>query len=266
MDFIREITENIWVQRCFWSIIVILVSVLIYVIIARFLTNKEKKGSKILSSKKNKTFIRMLKSLVAYTLGIFTLLVILQIFGINVTSMLAGVGIAGIIIGFALQDALKDIFRGFEIISDNYYSIGDVIKFGNNTGRVQSVTLRTTKIQDINTMNIVSIANRNIDQVEVLSGNIYIPIPLPYELKVKDAEAIMEEIIKTLGKKDSVTSAKYQGINAFSDSSLNYQIVVTCDPADQLQVRRDALRVIVLTLEDHKLSVPYPQLDIHTKK
>ena len=266
MDFIREITENIWVQRCFWSVIVILVSILIYVIIARFLTNKEKKGSKILSSKKNKTFIRMLKSLVAYTLGIFTLLVILQIFGINVTSMLAGVGIAGIIIGFALQDALKDIFRGFEIISDNYYSIGDVIKFGNNTGRVQSVSLRTTKIQDINTMNIVSIANRNIDQVEVLSGNIYIPIPLPYELKVKDAEAIMEEIIKTLEKRDTIISAKYQGINAFSDSSLNYQIVVTCDPVNQLQVRRDALKTIVLALEDHKLSIPYPQLDIHTKK
>ena len=266
MDFIREIAENIWVQRCFWSVIVILVSILIYVIIARFLTNKEKKGSKILSSKKNKTFIRMLKSLVAYTLGIFTLLVILQIFGINVTSMLAGVGIAGIIIGFALQDALKDIFRGFEIISDNYYSIGDVIKFGNNTGRVQSVSLRTTKIQDINTMNIVSIANRNIDQVEVLSGNIYIPIPLPYELKVKDAEAIMDEIVKTLKKKETITSAKYQGINALSDSSLNYQIVVTCDPVNQLQVRRDALKTIVLTLEDHKLSVPYPQLDIHTKK
>ncbi len=266
MDFIRDIVENVWVRRCFWSAIVILISILIYAIISRFLTRKEKKNSKILSNKQNKTFIRMLKSIVGYTLSIFTLLVILQIFGVNVTSMLAGVGIVSIVIGLALQDALKDIFRGFEIISDNYYSIGDVIKYGDNTGQVQSISLRTTKIQDINTMNIVSIANRNIDQVEVLSGNIYIPIPLPYHLKVKDAEAIMGEIIKPLEKRDNITSVKYQGINAFSDSSLNYQIVVTCDPMNKLQVRRDALKVIVQALEDHKLSIPYPQIDIHTKK
>ena len=266
MDFIREIVENVWVRRCFWSAIVILISILIYVIISRFLTRKEKKNSKILSNKQNKTFIRMLKSIVGYILSIFTLLVILQIFGVNVTSMLAGVGIVSIVIGLALQDALKDIFRGFEIISDNYYSIGDVIKYGDNTGQVQSISLRTTKIQDINTMNIVSIANRNIDHVEVLSGKVYIPIPLPYSLKVKDAEDIMEEIVKTLAKKDGITDVKYQGINTFTDSALNYQIVITCDPMNQLQLRRDALKTIVLTLEAHKLSIPYPQLDIHTKK
>ena len=148
------------------------------------LNNKEKKNTKILSSKKNKTFIRMLKSIVGYTIAIFTVLVILQIFGINVSSMLAGVGIASIVIGFALQDAMKDIFRGFEIISDGYYDIGDVIKYGDNVGQVQSISLRTTKLQDMNTMNIVSIANRNINQVEVVSGYLYITVPFPYNIKV----------------------------------------------------------------------------------
>lgn len=266
MNFIKDILGNIWVQRSFWSLIVILFSYLIYHVIARLLKNKEKKNSKILSDKKNKTFIRMLKSTVGYTIAIFAMLVILQIFGVDVTSMLAGVGIASIVIGFALQDALKDIFRGFEIISDGYYSIGDVIKYGNNTGQVQSISLRTTKIQDINTMNIVSIANRNIDQVEIVSGNIYIPIPLPYELKVEDAEAILHEIIKRLSKHEGITSAKYQGITAFADSSLNYQIVVSCEPLSQLQIRRDCLRTIVTTLEEHKIHIPYPQLDVHAKK
>lgn len=266
MQFIEGIIENIWIQRSFWSLIVILFSFLIYHIVARFLDNKEKKNSKILSSKKNKTFIRMLKSIVGYTLAIFTALVILQIFGINVTSMLAGVGIASIVIGFALQDAMKDIFRGLDIISDSYYDIGDVIKFGDNTGQVQSISLRTTKIQDINTMNIVSIANRNIDQVEIVSGYLYIPIPLPYELKVSNAESILQEIVKSLSKHEGITSVSYQGITALADSSLNYQIVVVCDPMSQLQIRRDCLRTIVTTLEEHNVHIPYNQLDIHNKK
>ena len=266
MDLIHDIISNVWFQRALWSAIVILISLIIYRAVARFLDSKEKKSTKILSQKKNKTLIRMFKSIVGTSLAIIATLTILQIFGVNVTSMLAGVGIASIVIGFALQDALKDIIRGFEIVSDSYYEIGDVIKYGDNVGQVLSVTLRTTKLQDINTMNMVSIANRNIDQVEIVSGYIYIPIPVPYEVKVEDAEVAMHDIVGYLSRKSDITSAKYQGVTAIAESSLNYQIVVTCDPMNQLQVRRDSLRTIVTTLESHNIHIPYAQLDIHTKK
>ena len=266
MQLVESIVGNVWVQRCFWSIVVILFGLGIYRAISKFLSHREQKNSKILSSKKNKTFIRMIKSIIGYTISIFTVLVVLQIFGVNVTSMLAGVGIASVVIGFALQDALKDIFRGFEIISDDYYNIGDVVKYGDNTGQVIAIGLRTTKIQDINTMNIVSIANRNIDQVEIVSGRIYIQVPLPYELKVEKAEAALHDIIRSLAHHKEITDAKYQGITALGESSLNYQIAVTCDPMDTVQTRRDCLRTIVTTLESHKITIPYNQLDVHTKK
>lgn len=266
MDFVKDILENVWVQRGFWSAIVVLFSLFLYHIITRVLNRKEKKSSKLMSSKKNKTIIRMLKSVVAGTISIITVLMVLQIYGINVTSMLAGVGIVGIVVGFALQDSLKDIIRGFVIISDNYYEIGDVVKFGDNIGPVTSISLLTTKLQDINTNNYVSIANRNIDQVEIDPGYVYIPIPLPYELKIEKAEEIMHEIIKKLEHHEGITSAKYQGITKLDTSSLNYQIVITCDPANKLQMRRDTLRIIMTTLESHKVSIPYEQLDLHNKK
>lgn len=219
-----------------------------------------------MNNKKNKTLIRMLKSIVAGILSILTVLMVLEIYGINVNSMLAGVGVASIVIGFALQDSLKDIIRGFVIVSDDYYEIGDVIKFDDNLGPVVSVSLLTTKIQDINTMNIVSIANRNIDKVEVDPGYIYIPIPMPYELKVEKAEAIMKEIVKNLQKQERVTTAAYQGITKFDTSALDYQVVITCNPADRLQARRDSLRTIYTTMEANKIHVPYTQLDVHAKK
>ena len=169
-----NILENTWVQRGIWSLAVVLFSGITYRIISKFLSKKETKNSKILSDKKNKTFIRMLKSIIGYILTIITVLMVLQIYGVDVSSMLAGVGIVSIIIGLALQDALKDIFRGFDIVTDDYYDIGDIIKFGENTGKVLSISLRTTKIQDISSLNIVSIANRNISQVEVVSEAIFI--------------------------------------------------------------------------------------------
>jgi small-conductance mechanosensitive channel len=114
-------------------------------------------------------------------------------------------------------------------------------------------------------MNIVSIANREIDEVEVVSGYLYITVPLPYGLKIAKAEPVLNEIVTTLQKGNNVTSAAYQGLTDIANSSLNYQIVVTCDPMNQLQVRRDCLGTIVRTLEEHKISIPYNQLDIHQK-
>ena len=224
-------------------------------------SNKNKR----LSEKRRKTYGRMVKSLVCTLLVVIIVLIVLQFFGINVASILASVGIASIIIGFALQDALKDIIRGIEIITGNYYEIGDVIKFGDNLGEVQSITIRTTRIQDINTMNIVSIANRNIDKVEVDTGYIYIKVPLPYSLKIEKADEIMKEIAKKILKAELVTSAQYQGLETVGSSSLDYQVVATCEPLDRLQARRNCLHAIIQTLEENRIAIPYEQLDVHTK-
>ncbi len=224
------------------------------------------KTSKVFSNKKRKTYLRVLRSTILAAIAIVIVLIILQLLGINVNSMLAGVGIASIVIGFALQDAMKDIFRGLEIVSDNYYDIGDVIKYGDNTGQVISINLSTTKIQDINTMNIVSIANRNINQVEVVTGYIYLQIPLPLRIKPDAAKLITAEIAKNVKKLNGVTSIVDQGLTAITNSSLNYQIQITCDPMNQLQIRRDALGVIVDTLASHKILLPYTQFDLHNKK
>ena len=225
-----------------------------------------KKPSQIFSDKKRKTYLRMLRSIIVAAVLIIIILIILQALGINVSSMLAGVGIASIIIGFALQDAMKDIFRGLEIVSDNYYDIGDVIKYDDNFGQVLSINLRTTKIQDINSMNIVSIANREIDKVEVSTGYIYLSAPFPLSIKPDTAKGVMGEMVDAISKMPRVTSVINQGITNITNSSLNYQFQITCNPMDQLQVRRDCLGVIAETFAAHKIPLPYTQLDIHSKK
>ena len=96
-------------------------------------------------------------------------------------------------------------------------------------------------------------------------GYIYILTPLPYEIKIEKADEVMKEAVKKLQKTDLITSASYQGLSKISESSLDYQVVVTCDPITRLQARRNALHTIVEILEEYKISIPYAQLDIHTK-
>lgn len=260
-----EIINNIWVQRIFWSIITIIISTLIYSVISHVISDRERKNSKVFSSKKNHTFIKMLKSIIRYILIIVSFFIILQIFGVNVSSMLAGVGIIGIIIGFAIQDALKDIIKGFDIISDNYYRVGDVIKYGDIIGKVLVVGLKTTKVQDLASLNNISIANRNIDQVEVVSDAIHINIPLPYDLKIDKAEAVISEIITEIKSLPDVKEATYLGLTEFATSALEYQIRVFCEPSLRRPVRRASLGAIVRVLETHRISIPFTQIDVHQK-
>ena len=229
-------------------------------------SNKGIKAIKKLSDKRRKTYTRMFRSIILAVIVIVVILVVLQFLGVNVSSMLAGVGIASIVIGFALQDAMKDIFRGLEIVNGGYYNIGDIIKFGDNYGQVLSITLRTTRIQDYNTMNIVSIANRKIDQIEVVSEYIYLPIPLPLRIKPDSASKVVSEIADQILLIPEVTSAINQGPSAITNSALTYQIQITCDPAARLATRRAALEKVISILAEHKILLPYQQLELHARK
>lgn len=266
MDFIEEVIHNVWVQRFFWSAIVIIASIIIYALISRIINRREQSKTKLLTNKKGRTMVRMIKSITRYILIILDVLIILQIFGVDISSMLAAAGIASVIIAFAIQDALKDIIRGFDIVSDNYYNVGDIVKIGTFEGKVLAVGLKTTKIQDIVTGNLVSIANRNIIEAEIMSGVIDLDVPFPYEVGINKAEKILVEIAELISQQEDVTEAEYRKITNFSASSLDYRIRVVTNPSLRLQVRRDCLDTIAKALATHKISIPYPQLDLHTAK
>lgn len=266
MDVFQEIINNIWVQHFFWAFITIIITVIIYGIISHILNAHERRKPKLLANKKSKTYARMLRSIIRYILIIADVLIILQIFGVDVSSMLAAAGIAGVIIAFAVKDALQDIIRGFDIVSDNYYNVGDVVKIGTVEGKVLAVGLKTTKLEDINTKNIVSIANRSIVEVEVMSDMIDIDVPLPYELGLADAEKILGEAVEEIKKQENVTNSEFRKTSNFSPSSMDYRIKVFGPPALRPQIRRDALGTIATILAKHHISIPYPQVDLHTKK
>lgn len=266
MDFLDSFFKNIWVVRIISSLIVIIISFFIYQFVSHAI-EKHSIGSngKISLNNKTKTYLRLIKSIIRYLFIIITILIILEVNGIHISSLLAGVGIFSIIIGFAIQDALKDIIKGFDIISDSYYQVGDIIKYKDVTGKVLSIGLKTTKLEDIYSLNIISISNRNIEQVEVVSHLINIDIPFSYDVKLEKAEEVIGIIVEEINKKSNIEKCEYRGLNRFDDSSIAYQIKVYCNPSDKVQIRRDCLRVILSNFEKKHMEIPYQQIDIHQK-
>ena len=256
--------NNDWLLKITYSLITIILAIIIYNIINGVITKTIEKN-KFFNSKKTKTYVKLAKSINRYVVIVIVLIVILRIYGVNVSSMLAGIGIISVIIGLAIQDWLKDIIRGASIISDNYFSVGDVVKYKGLEGKVLVVGLKTTKIQILATSNILSIANRNIEEVEILSKLIYIRIPLPYELKLKEQHKVVNDIVK-IEKSDSlIEDCENVGLTELADSKIEYLLKITCDPVNKLQVRRNALEHIIEGLEKNNIEVPYNQIDVHQK-
>ena len=266
MKFIKEIIENVWVVRSFLSVLTLLISFGLYKLLS-FLLFHRFDGDNIdkLSRNKSKTYVKLFKNILRYAFVIGTVIVLLHIFGVNVTSLVAGIGIAGAIIGLAIQDWLKDIIRGTSIISDSYYAVGDVVKYKNFEGKIISFGLKTTKIQDLATKNVISVANRNIDEVEVESHFNYIRIPMPYEVSVEKAEEVIAAITARAKSIKNLKECNYLGVTELADSSIMYLLQIVCMPADKLQIRRDVLRTVLLVYAEYGVEVPFNQLDVHQK-
>ncbi|MBQ9024582.1 MAG: mechanosensitive ion channel family protein [Bacilli bacterium] len=266
MEKLELFINNPIVIKIFWSLIAILVNVLLYEIIINIIVNHfEKKLSKAVHKNKIKTYVNLIKSITRYFFIITAILSILQIFNFNITSIIAGVGVLGVVFGLAIQDFLKDIIRGSTILSDNYFQVGDVVKYKDIEGKVLALGLKTTKVKDIRTNNIVSIANRNIEQIEIVSDVIYVRIPMPYEVKLKNAEKAVDDIIKLTKEYETIIDCIYKGITELSDSSIDYYLQVKCNPINKYQAKRDTLRAIIEGLDKNKIEVPFNQIDVHQK-
>ena len=245
------------------SIIIVILGFLIYFLL-KCLINKLLDKRKYVN-KKRKTYLKLFKSLFKYVILIVVVVLVLQINGINVTSIIAGLGIASVIAGFALQDALKDIIMGFNIIVDEYYSVGDVVRIGEIEGKILEVGLKSTKMVDINTNNIFIIANREISKSLVLSTQFDIDIPISYKEKIDRIESIIEDIINQVKDLKNITSVEYRGLKEFGQSAMYYKIRMHAKAETQPQLKRDINRIVKLELDKNNIDIPYIQVDIHTK-
>lgn len=249
------------------SIIIIAVGVAFYFVVLLALGHGHK-----LIAKNNKnrqatdTYYSLIRSAFQIFFVTILILAVLQVNGVNVTSIVAGLGVVGVVMGLALQDALKDIIRGLTIVAEGYFKVDDVVTINQETGVVQSVGLKTTKIKSIEDDGIISFANRDIDQAEIVSSSIYLPIPMPINIPISEAEKAMKEVVSATSKLDKINSSEYRGATEITNSSINYMLFVTCDPINQLQARRDALTTALKTLEKLNIRVPDYQVDFHESK
>ena len=263
----EKILSTINNNKLYISAIIAVIGIIIYQIIKRTINKileRDKKRNKL--DKKGRTVVKLFTNIIKYVIIAIVAVLILQIYGVNVNSLVAGLGLVSVVVGLAIQDPLKDIITGVNIITDDYFSLGDVIKIDDIEGKVVQLGVRTTKIKDVANGNILVIANRNINKALKVSEELYIDIPLSYEEETDKIAKILNKVCITIQKQEDVFEAKYLGIGSFGDSAINYKLKINCRPETKPTVRRRVYNIVKSELDRNEISIPYPQLTIHNGK
>lgn len=136
-----------------------------------------------------KTFESFLLMAIKYTLIVFALVTALGQIGYNITTLVAGLGIAGIAIGFAAKDTLSNIIAGIFIFWDKPFYIGDLVEIEGEYGEVQNITLRTTRIVTPDGR-MISIPNQNIAANKITSYTMFPHLRLDVDVTIGVEEPI----------------------------------------------------------------------------
>ncbi len=266
MNFLRKLTKIILTKQILGTAIVICVAFILVAIINSAISKVLVTGKNSFEVKKRKSIIKLFQSIIKYIIWMIGILIILDFYGVDTQSLIASIGIAGVVLGLALQDTVKDFISGISLILENYLQVGDVVTYNDFTGEVIELGLRTTKIKSFDGQVLV-VANRNIDTIINASqkkANLLLNIPTSYEEKVPKVEKVLTSVINdAINEKLIFEDSKYLGVNELGAHSVEYLINIHCDQNKRYEVRRAMLKKVLLAYEKNNIKIPYNQIEVH---
>jgi MscS family membrane protein len=154
-------------------------------------------------------------------------LVTLDSFGVDITTFVAGLGVGGIAVAFALQSILADIFSSVAILLDKPFVVGDVITVGDNTGEVQSIGLKTTRLKSVSGEQVVisnnDLLSSRIHNFKRMSERrILFTVQVTYATKLEQLELI-PKILQEAVEQHEQTRFRRAHFKAFGDFSLIFE-------------------------------------------
>lgn len=266
MKILNTIIKALLTKKVLGPIITIIIARIIVLIFNKAISKILVKGKNKFEIKRRKTIIELFQSIFKYLVYIIAILIILDIFGIDTKSLIASLGVVGVVLGLALQDTVKDFIGGICLILENYFQVGDIVTYKDFTGEVIELGLRTTKIKKASG-EVLIVANRNIDEIinsSQKTAHLLLDIPTAYEENIATVEKTLKEVIKKAIKdKIILEDSSYLGVNNLASHNVDYLIDIHCDQNNRYAIRREILGRIKTAYDDNNLKIPYNQIEVH---
>lgn len=221
-------------------------------------------------SKRSKTLASILVSIVGIIILVLAVLTILPEFGVNIATLIAGLGIGGLAIAFAAQNLVRDFITGFFILLEDQYRVGDVVTIAGISGGVEEVGLRRTVLRDLDGI-VHSIPNGKVEissnmtkKFSRVNMNVTVGYGANLERAMEIINAVCTEIAKDpTWKPDLISTPAVVRVNNLKESGVDIGIMGDTKPSRQWDVMGEIRLRIKNAFEKENIEGPAPRTRVY---
>jgi len=240
--------------------------------VMRYVVEKGKKRrSKGYLRQRSKTLGRVVTQAIGFFIILIAFFMILSELGMDITPLLASAGVAGIVIGLAAQDAVRDFINGFTIMLEDHYNVGDVVKSKDIIGEVEEMGLRRTVLRDLKGILHV-IPNGEIRVSSNYTRSIsraFFEVSVAYK---EDLDRVMALVKKTW--EEMAEDPEWEPriisktpwllrVEDFGDSGITIRAVGDTRPMEQWGVMGELRRRIKRVFDEKGVEIPWPHVKLY---
>ena len=269
--FYETVSDNAFINWCYQHIPALIGSIQVIVVsIALNYLLKFLMHFTLAHTSKGITIAQILGSFLKWALAIASILVILALWGVDTTALVASAGVLTLVVGLGAQSLIADIIAGLFIVFEEEFEVGDIIVLDGWRGTVVEIGIRTTRVQDaggnikiVNNSEIKAVINQT-KQSSVAKCYLNINYEEDLDRVQKVADENLAEVSKQV--KGLLSDIQYRGVSEFSSNGVTLFFMAKCKEPDIFQIQRDMNKVLKQMLEKNGIYLAYQNIVVHNEK
>lgn len=251
-----------WGFNIGFAFIIFIVGLIVVSIINRIIKNV------LIKAKMDQILVNFISAIVRWLLLLFVVIAALSKLGLNTNSLIALIGAAGLAIGLSLKDSMANFAAGVMLLVFRPFKTGDFVEVASTSGSVKEINIFSTTLLTPDNKQVI-IPNGNIysDVITNYSATgtrrIDMVFGIAYEDDIAKAKGIIEEILKS-DNRILNDPAYVIAVGELADSSVNFYVRPWVRTSNYWPVHFDLTEKVKLEFDKNGISIPYPQIDVHT--
>ncbi len=206
------------------------------------------------------------KSVTKVVIWTFAVIVALAQIGVQIAPLIAGAGIVGVAVGFGAQDLVKDFLSGVFMLIEDQYGMGDIVDAGEAIGVVEGISLRSTRIRDVNGT-LWHVPNGEIRRVGNMSqdwARALLDVDVAYGTDLDAASDIIERVAVEMAHEDEfaplfLEDPEVWGVQELGNDAVSIRLVIKVVPGQQWAIMRELRARLKKAFDVAGIEIPFPQ-------
>ncbi|MEE8516605.1 MAG: mechanosensitive ion channel domain-containing protein [Alphaproteobacteria bacterium] len=235
--------------------------------IERVLTKIEDQGS---SRARTRTLLPLVRNGVLVVMVVLVGMVVLSEIGVNIGPLLAGAGVVGLAIGFGAQKLVQDIITGLFILVEDTMAVGDVVRLGDHSGVVESMSIRSIRLRDLSG-SVHTLPFSEVSTILNLTKDFsyyLMEVGIAYREDVDHVIEVLGDLGGELQADDNfgpfiLEPLQVLGLDKFADSAIIIKARIKTEPAKQWMVGREFNRRMKIRFDELGIEIPFPHMTLY---